>query len=120
MFGRDAVVTILAVCPTRWCIQTIAIKLVGSAYRQIIKSLEQLKADKSVRRETRAKIGGLYKKALKAKTYFALLCCEALFEPHESVAITLQHTKTSALGALECTELLKKHIEALPNDGRRT
>lgn len=56
MFGCDAaVVTILAICPTRWCVRTIAIKRVCSAYRQIIETLEQLKDDKSVRGETRAK-----------------------------------------------------------------
>lgn len=33
MFGCDAaVVTILAICPTRWCVRTIAIKRVCSAY----------------------------------------------------------------------------------------
>ena len=58
MFGCDAVVIILAVCPTRWCIRTIAIKYVCSAYRQIIKTLEQLKDDINVRGETRAKIRG--------------------------------------------------------------
>ncbi|CAL8310614.1 unnamed protein product [Gadus morhua 'NCC'] len=87
MFGCDAVVTILA-----------------------------LKDDKSVRGETRAKIGGLYKQALKAKTYFGLLCCEALFEPCEAVARSLQHSKASALGALECTEFLGKRMEALRDD----
>jgi len=74
MFGCDAVVTILAVCSTRWCIRTIAIKHICNVYRQIIENLEQLKDDKNVRGETRAKIGGLYKKALKAKTFLLASC----------------------------------------------
>lgn len=117
MFGCDAaVVTILAICPTRWCVRTIAIKPVCSAYRQITETLEQLKDDQSVRGETRAKIGGLYKKALKAKTYFGLLCCAALYEPCESAARGLPLTNASALGAIECPELLRKRVEALRDD----
>lgn len=57
MFGCDAIVTILAVCLTRWYIQTIATKRVCSAYTQIIETLKQFKDDKTVRGETRAKIG---------------------------------------------------------------
>lgn len=45
-------------------------------YRQIIETLEQLKDDKGVRGETRAQIGGLYKKVLKAKTYFGTFWAE--------------------------------------------
>lgn len=79
MFGCDEIVTLLAICPTSWCIQTIAIKCVCSAYREIIKALEQLKNDRSVRGPDQ-KIGGLLKQAIKAKTYYGLLCCEAIFE----------------------------------------
>jgi hypothetical protein len=112
MFGCDAVVTILAVCPTRWCIRTTAIKRVCNAYIHIIETLEQLKDYKTVRGETRAKIRG----PLKAKTYSGFLCHEALFEPCEAVARSLQHSKASALGALECTEFLGKRMEALRDD----
>ncbi|KAI7802952.1 putative zinc finger MYM-type protein 1-like, partial [Triplophysa rosa] len=116
MFGCDEIITLLAICPTRWCIRTVAVKRVCSAYREIIKTLQQLKEDKTVRGETRAKIGGLLRQAMKAKTYYGLLCCEAIFEPCESVARSLQHTKASALGALNCAELLIMRMDALRND----
>ncbi|KAL0148732.1 hypothetical protein M9458_054779 [Cirrhinus mrigala] len=117
MFGCDDVVTLLAICPTRWCIRTSAIKRVCSGYREITKTMEQLKEDRSVRGDIRAKIRGLHKQAIKkAKTYYGLLCCEAIFEPCESVARSLQHTKASALGALKCAELLERRMEALRDD----
>lgn len=56
MFGCDEIVTFLAICPTRWFIRTIAIKRVCRAYREIAKTLEQLKDEKSVRGETRSKV----------------------------------------------------------------
>ncbi len=116
MFGCDDVVTLLAIRPTKWCIRTTAIKRVCSGYREIIKTLEQLKEDRSVRGDIRAKIRGLHKQAMKAKTYYGLLCCEAIFEPCESVARSLQHTKASALGTLKCAELLERCMEALRDD----
>lgn len=115
MFGCD-VITLLAICPTRWCIRTVAVKRVCTAYREIIKTLEKLKEDKIVRGDTRAKIGGLLWQAMKAKTYYGLLCCEAIFELCESVARSLQHTKASTLGALNCAELLIISTDALRND----
>ncbi|KAL0154385.1 hypothetical protein M9458_050351 [Cirrhinus mrigala] len=83
---------------------------------EITKTMEQLKEDRSVRGDIRAKIRGLHKQAMKAKTYYGLLCCEAIFEPCESVARSLQHTKASALGALKCAELLERRMEALRDD----
>ncbi|KAI4799976.1 hypothetical protein KUCAC02_016514 [Chaenocephalus aceratus] len=115
MFGCDDVVNILAICPTRWCVRTIAIKRVCSSYTELQKT-QILKDDKSVRGDARAKIGGLYKQSLKGRTLFGLLCCEALFEPCEAVAKNLQSNNASARGALECTHLLRERIVALRDD----
>lgn len=71
MFGCDEIVTLLATCPTRWFIRTIAIKRVCRAYREIAKTLEQLKDDKSVRGETRSKVGGRSSKQRKLKPTMA-------------------------------------------------
>ncbi|KAF3832689.1 hypothetical protein F7725_026354 [Dissostichus mawsoni] len=116
MFGCDDVVNILAICPTRWCVRTIAMKRVCSSYTQLQKTLKILKDDKSVRGDARAKIGGLYKQSLKGRTLFGLLCCEVLFEPCEAVAKNLQSNNASARGALECTHLLRERIVALRDD----
>ncbi|KAF3849575.1 hypothetical protein F7725_019294, partial [Dissostichus mawsoni] len=116
MFGCDDVVNILAICPTRWCVRTIAMKRVCSSYTELQKTLKILKDDKSVRGDARAKIGGLYKQSLKGRTLFGLLCCEALFEPCEAVAKNLQSNNASARGALECTHLLRERIVALRDD----
>lgn len=53
MFGCDEVVTILAICPTRWGIRAVAVRRVCSAYREIIEALEKLKDDKIVRGDTK-------------------------------------------------------------------
>ena len=119
LFGSDDdVVNILSLCPTRWCVRTTAIKRVISSYSTLLATLDSLKDDKSVRADSRAKIRGLHKKALKRRTFFGLLCCESLFDPCESVARTLQSPKASALGALECTATLQKRIQALREDAQ--
>ncbi|KAJ4940125.1 hypothetical protein JOQ06_026434 [Pogonophryne albipinna] len=76
-----------------------------------------LEQDKTVRRDTQAKVSGLYKQATKAKTYFGLLCCEALFGPCETVARALQSEKASAKGALECVSALRQRMHGLREDG---
>ena len=117
LFGMDEVVTnILGLCPTRWCVRTKAITRVCASYSTLVATLDTLKDDTSVRGETRAKITGLRKQALKGKTFFSLLCCSALFEPCEIVAKTLQSPKASALGALQCANILKERVAALRKD----
>ncbi|KAI4811230.1 hypothetical protein KUCAC02_014145 [Chaenocephalus aceratus] len=117
MFGDDeAVCNLLSLCPTRWAIHTRAISRVVlcTALLQTLKMLEQ---DKTVRGDTRAKVYGLYKQATKAKTYFGLLCCEALFGPCQTVARALQSEKASAKGALECVSALRQRMHGLREDG---
>ncbi len=80
--------------------RTKAIQRCCSSYLVILTTLETLKEDKGVRGDPRAKIHGLHKQALKGKTLFSLLCCQALFEPCEAVAKSLQGKKTTALGAV--------------------
>ena len=117
LFGCDEVTqTILGLCPTRWCVRTTAIKRVSASYSALLATLDTLKDDKTVRGDARSKIGGLYKQALKRRTFFGILCCEKLFEPCEAVAKTLQSPKASALGALQCANSLKKRMESLKND----
>lgn len=116
-FGCDEVsVNILGLCPTRWCIRDMSINRVTAAYPALLTTLHELKDDKSVRGDSRAKIGGLYKQALKGRTYFGLLCCHALFEPCEAVATSLQSATASVQGALECTGVLKEQIDTLRDD----
>ncbi|CAM4529528.1 unnamed protein product [Leuciscus chuanchicus] len=116
-FGCDEVaVNILGLCPTRWCIRDMSINRVTAAYPALLTTLHELKDDKSVRGDSRAKIGGLYKQALKGRTYFGLLCCHALFEPCEAVATSLQSATASAQGALECTGVLREQIAILRDD----
>lgn len=69
-----------------------------------------------VRRNSRAKIGGLFKQALKGRIYFGLLCCHALIEPCEAVATSLQSATASVQGALECTCELREQITTLRDD----
>ncbi|KAJ8014412.1 hypothetical protein DPEC_G00039950 [Dallia pectoralis] len=116
-FGCDEfAVNILGLCPTRWCIRDMSIKRVTAPYPTLLTTLHELKDDKSVREDSRAKIGGLYKQALKGRTNFGLLCCHALFEPCEAVATSIQSATASAQGTLECTGVLRKQIATLRDD----
>ena len=107
MFSDDEVVcNLLSLCPTRWVVHTRAISRVFSSYTALLETLKMLEQDKTVRGDTQAKISGLYKQATKARTYFGLLSCEALFGPCEAVARILQSERASTRGALECVSAL--------------
>ncbi|CAM4529518.1 unnamed protein product [Leuciscus chuanchicus] len=118
LLGCDEVtVNILGLCPTRWCVCATAIKRVCFSYGTLLATLNLLKDDKKILRgDSRSKIGGLWNQARKGRTFFGLLCCQALFEPCEAVARGLQSSKASALGALECANVLKDRIAALRDD----
>ena len=116
LFGcEDVIVNILML--TRWCVRTKAIQRCCASYSVLLATLESLKEDRSVRGDTRAKVAGLHKQALKGKTLFSLRACEALFGPCEAVAKTLQSKKASALCAVECVNLLMDRVSALRVDG---
>ena len=117
LFGTEEVVcNILGLCPTRWCIRANAISRVITAYPVLLETLKTFEQDKSMRGETRAKVAGLYKQAKKAKTYFGLVISEALFEPSEAVARSLQCPKITAGAALECINVLKQKMKRLRED----
>lgn len=81
----------------------------------MIKTLDQLQDDKTVRGETRAKIRGLLRQAMKAKTYYGLLLWSNIWVAWVC-GQEFAYTKASALGALNCAELLMKRTEALRDD----
>lgn len=117
VFGcEDVIVNILGLCPTRWCVRAKAILRCCSSYPVLLATLESLKEDRSVRGDTRAKVAGPHKQALKGKTVFSLRSCAALFGPCEAVAKTLQSKNASALGAIECVNLLMERVRALRVD----
>ncbi|KAK5860409.1 hypothetical protein PBY51_021888 [Eleginops maclovinus] len=112
----EVAVNILGLCPTRWCVRATAIRRICSSYNTLLATLTLLKDDKTTRGDSRAKIVGLWKQARKGRTLFGLLCCQALFEPCEAVARKLQSSTMSALGTLECANVLKNSIAALRDD----
>lgn len=96
LFGADDVVcNLLSLCPTRWAVHAKAIKRTCLSYAVLLETLKVLHQDKTMRSDTQAKLSGLYRQALKARTYFGLVSREALFEPCEAVAKMLQHKKNS-------------------------
>ncbi|KAK0153294.1 Zinc finger MYM-type protein 1 [Merluccius polli] len=109
----EAVSNIAALCPTRWCVRTRAISRLLQGYVPLLETLRVLQNDKSVRGETRQKISGLLKQAMKGRTVFGLLCCEAMFGPCEAVARSLQGADANVSGAIECILALKERIGAL-------
>ena len=116
LFGTEDVVNVQSLCPTRWCIRANAISRVISAYSVLMETLKTLEQDMAMRGDTRAKVAGLHKQAKKASTYFGLVCSEALFQPCESVAKSLQSPKITAGAALECIKLLQKNLQRLKLD----
>ena len=114
LFGSEEVVcNILGLCPTRWCIRTAAISRVIAAYTALLETLKALEQDRTVRAETRAKISGLYRQGTQARTYFGLVCSEALFAPCEAVARSLQSKTSTARAALESVRVLQQRMQGL-------
>ena len=107
----EPVSNVTALCLTRWCVRTRAISRLLQGYGPLLETLQALQNDWSVRGETRSKISGLLKQAMKGRTVFGLLCCEAMFGPCEAVARSLlKADDMSVSGALECIQVLKERI----------
>ena len=114
LFGSNEVVrNLLGLCPTRWCIRAAALSRVLLAYPTLLETLSQLENDKSLRGETRAKISGLYRQSKQQRLYFGLLCSEAIFQPCESVAQSLQSKDSTARGTLQCVQILQERLQGL-------
>ncbi|XP_035981311.1 uncharacterized protein LOC118556868 [Fundulus heteroclitus] len=117
LFGsEDVVCDLLGLCPTRWCIRSTAISRAISTYPTLLETLKTLERDKSVRDEILSKISGLCTQAKQARTYFGLVCSEALFGPSEAVARSLQSETSTARSALECVTILQQHMQRLWGD----
>jgi hypothetical protein len=117
MFGDDEkVITLSSICPTRWCVRRTAVKKVLLSYNEILKTLEQIKADKNYRGEVQSTAAGLLTQAKKARTFFFLLCVKEVFGVCEDVATILQHEKLTAKAALENVEMLKRTIQSFRDD----
>lgn len=99
---------VAALCLTRWCVRTKAISRLLQGYGPLLETLRALEKDRSIRGETQSKISGLLKQAMKGRTVFGMLCCEAMFGPCEAVARGLQKADASVSGALECIKVLKE------------
>ena len=54
----------------------------------------------------------------KAKTYFAVAVCQALFGPCEELAKALQAVSTTVTGALVGSNVLLTHLRKLRNEQR--
>jgi len=87
LFGKEeAVLNMVSICPTRWCVRYSAVKRVLTVYDKLLETLKVLVEDKSVRTNSQARISGLLKQAQSAKTYFGVLVCVDIFWPCEDLA----------------------------------
>jgi len=109
VFTKDPI-KVSKLCPTRWCVRTLALKRVLDAYEEVALAMQQLSTDKSVSGDRRSVFRGLAGKARKASTYFGLLVCFKVFSVCERTAKTLQHEKLTASGALKNITILKSLI----------
>ena len=57
---EDNVITLQALCPTRWCARESAIEKIVSAYPQLLATLNEIKCDKSCIGETKAKAANVF------------------------------------------------------------
>lgn len=72
---------LLGLCATRWSVRATAISRVTRSFGAVLQTLQTLQQDRSIRGDTRSKIGGILKQAQKGKTMFGLICSESLFTP---------------------------------------
>ncbi len=117
MFGpEEAVLKLVSLCPTRWCVRSIAFKRFHHTYAHICETLRILADDKSVRMDARAKISGLLKQSMKAQTYYGIVVCDCIFSRCEIVAKALQSPSIGAAGAEESIQLLIGQLTSMRTD----
>jgi hypothetical protein len=108
-------VTLLALCPTRWCVRAKAIKRMLSLWKVVVLGLDELSVEAG-RGEIKSKMVGLRKQMAKMKTYQGVVICEALFGPCEDLATALQSEKTTATGSVQAANVLLSHLKKLRNE----
>ena len=96
---RNESATLLALCPTRWCVRYRSITKLLKFWKVVLLALHEL-AKEAGRGDVKCKLEGLRKQMSKAKTYFAVVVCQALFGPCEELAKALQAVNTTATGEL--------------------
>ena len=60
-----------------------------------------------------AKVAGPHMQAISGRTFFGLLCCEAVFWPCKVIARILQSAQASVSGVCKCIHMLKEHLNTL-------
>ena len=80
-------------------------------------ALDEL-AKEAGRGDVKCKLEGLRKQMSKAKTYFAVVVCQALFGPCEELAKALQAVSATVTGALVGSNVLLTHLRKLRNEQR--
>jgi hypothetical protein len=98
--GRNESAALFALCPTRWCVRYRSITKLLKFWKVVLLALNEL-AKEAGRGDVKCKLKGLRRQMSKAKTYFAVVVCQALFGPCEKLANALQAVNTTATGA--CT-----------------
>jgi hypothetical protein len=113
--GQNESVTLLALCPTRWCVRYRAITKLLKFWKVVLSALDELVLETG-RGDVKCKMEGLRKQMTKMKGYFGVVVCQALFGPCEELATSLQAANTTATGAVRASNVLLVHLRKLRNE----
>lgn len=113
--GHNERVTLLALCPTRWCVRYRAITKLLKFWKVVLSALDELILEPG-RADVKCKMEGLRKQMTTMKAYFGVVVCQALFGPCEELATSLQAANTTATGAVRACNVLLVHLKKLRNE----
>jgi hypothetical protein len=107
--------SVLALCPTRWCVRARALRRVLDLWPSIRQAVDHL-LQQHCRPETKTKLISLEKSMAKAKTYLSILISTTVFAHCEDLAKELQSIKITATGAIRSAHLLIAVLRRLRSD----
>jgi len=107
--GHTDSVTLLALCPTRWCVRHRSTTRLLTLWNVVLSALDEL-AYEAGRGEVKCKALALRKQMAKTKTFIGVTVCQTLFGPCEELAKALQAVNTTATGAMQAANVLLTHL----------
>ena len=104
---------LLALCPTRWTVRAAAFRRFLEQYDAIVKTLEDLQANKGVSSEVRSKIRGQLVALQAYETVFGMILCEKIFTPCELFARQLQTPSLNMSDVMKGADILINCLKAM-------
>lgn len=108
--GQDKVISLKALCPTRWCVRVKSLTSLLSNYAVVLVTLQKLKLSKDPCSSTAS---GLLKHFEAYETLFAIVTLLRFFTPCETLSVVLQSPSVTLSGSINAATILVSKLETM-------